>query len=765
MTALAAMAGGTSNAAYGHQQVVSTLRGSSSNKDSNDSGIPDFFPTDMKQEDLAKFHKKKHERHSSSASPLVAITNVNKDDWLHQCATTYQKYINPGSTSIQRSNFYLIDEPSGLCADALSCAFDKCYASPGGDPAYDSLLCLMQNTTGLSSTTYDDAASMCNFPPLALPESITFPKGALDVITATNYAKRNEMQISIKSTGHSYTGSHTKSGSLMLNMRDYAKYATNDDVVVECYPEGSNDGNELGDACILAKARGKNAYIRVGGGQTWSEVYNAVNASNAIGNLSNMYGVGGGAAGSVGAAGGWLSGGGLSVGYERTEGLGVDQILELELALPDGTHVRVFPSEWEDVDGYIYPQTTRVIALCNVNVVADESKWDWQPCDNLAVSPEDIWMAVRGGGGGTYAITLSVKYQLFDHLSFQPISFGFSAWAGASTVDVDVKEAYDRAVAIFQANDISLWNEARRIYTMFLVDFMFASEKISVSNDASVSCGSAAMHYQFTAADAFYCWGEDEMFPIISSAWKQTVQSTELAETNPELAQLLSKYLFFDMMAPTSPFEHVTGYGGWQKQWYQFIYPNNDDIFPVDVVPDVPLPALLPSKQIGTFCSVNIPLGLLQSDEEAERDLVFKILDEVSGQHVTGGNVAVAGDGMTAVSPSERLSGQSSVSLQGAIDKYGDDILADYLNAVYKYVGVDDLQSFPGFYEYNHICSDASTPSNSDWAKSCDPEKEGDCFSIQESVWGEKLYAELQEIKSAIDPDNLFDCYLCAKPN
>ena len=87
----------------------------------------------------------------------------------------------------------------------------------------------------------------------------------------------------------------------MLNMRDYAKYASGNDKVIECGTDSSDAA--LGDACTLATARKKDAYIRVGGGQTWSEVYNAVNASNAVGNLSKSYAIAGGGVGSVGAAG------------------------------------------------------------------------------------------------------------------------------------------------------------------------------------------------------------------------------------------------------------------------------------------------------------------------------------------------------------------------------------------------------------------------------------------------------------------------------
>lgn len=123
------------------------------------------------------------------------------------------------------------------------------------------------------------------------------------VIAAIKYAKKHNLQISIKSTGHSYFAAHTKAGSLMLNMRDYAKYASGNDKIIECGSVDSSDDDVLGDACTLATAREKDAYIRVGGGQTWSEVYNAVNASNAVGNLSKSYGIAGGGSGSVGAAG------------------------------------------------------------------------------------------------------------------------------------------------------------------------------------------------------------------------------------------------------------------------------------------------------------------------------------------------------------------------------------------------------------------------------------------------------------------------------
>lgn len=97
---------------------------------------------------------------------------------------------------------------------------------------------------------------------------------------------------------------------------------------------------------------------------------------------------------------GWLQGGGLGWGQERLWGYGVDQVLELELVLADGRHVKLHPTEWEDVEGYIYPKTTKVDGFCNTNTVTeDESEWNWEPCKEPAPPFEDLWFAIRGGGG------------------------------------------------------------------------------------------------------------------------------------------------------------------------------------------------------------------------------------------------------------------------------------------------------------------------------------------------------------------------------
>lgn len=739
-----------------------TLRGSSTHQSSTPKKLVDPLLETYRREKDTLIHR----YHKDQSS--IDVDVVDNNDWLQQCAETFKEHLpdfNDGHGRVMYSNFRLIAEPAGLCADHLSCAFHKCHGSVGGGTYdYSSMACLL-NQTDLSSASYEDVAETCNFPPSELPKSITFPKTAADAVGAIKYAIENGLQVSIKSTGHSYTGASTKAGSLMMNMRDYTKYASGDGSIVEC---DSSEDEKVGDPCTLARARGKDAYIRVGGGQPWSDVYNAVSSSKEKGDLSKAYGVGGGAAGSVGSAGGWLSGGGLSTGYERSEGLGVDQILELELVLPDGSHVKIFPSAWNIVEGYLYPQTSKVSALCNANVVSDESQWDWQPCNNISVAPEDLWMAMRGGGGGTYAVTLSVTYQLFEQHTLRSYTGGGAALYGiAHSGDEKAKAALAEMTSKFTADKSgAMWDEARQTYTLFLVDLLFAPEKIGISDEISIHCGSPALGYQATSAALFVCVGEESFWPEISSAWNKTVYETVFAEKDQELAKLFSEHFFIDLESyGLGPFD---SWGDYMKSTGQLLYgASYKDIFPLGVVPDAPLPAPVPDKTMGTYCSVNLPLGLLKSDDESERELVFKILDVAGGEHTTGGMVAKASDGMTAVSPSERISGQSSIGFQPVIDHYEDDVLGDFLSAVYKYAGESEEGSdgaFPGFYEYNHICSDAKTPSKADWTKDCSSEDGDECFSIQESVWGETLYAKLQQIKSAVDPDGRFDCYPCVKP-
>ena len=130
--------------------------------------------------------------------------------------------------------------------------------------------------------------------------------------------------------------------------------------------------------------------------------------------------------------------------------------------------------------------------------------------------------------------------------------------------------------------------------------------------------------------------------------------------------------------------------------------------------------------------------------------MLHKILSTVGGEHTTGGNVAQLSDGMDAVPFTPNATEANLVYHFRPQSIFTARVYWQtmYLTAVYKY-SEGEIDGFPGFYEYNHICPDASTPSKADWTKSCDPEKE-ECFTIQETVWGSELYRKLQDIKPNI---------------
>jgi len=287
--------------------------------------------------------------------------------------------------------------PSGLCSVALTCAFKACEK---WTPAANGSLIDMD----LNAVSYDTMSSA--LPELNLPAKMSFPTSVKSLVGIVKFASSQNMSISIKNGGASYSGSSNQKGSIQLNLRSFPKYSSHSIVLCTIL---SGD-----DACRLAQDRKKPAKIRVGGGELFDNYYRAVIDWNTREGIpvhkKRLVAIGGGV-GTIGASGGWLQGGGLSIGLDRIFGLGVDQVLALEMVLPDGTHVKFGPAQW--TTGTIFPQTRTVKGHCNRNVVLEESKWIWEDCK--AVVPwEDLWFAIRGGGGGTWGVVTAVHYQLHD---------------------------------------------------------------------------------------------------------------------------------------------------------------------------------------------------------------------------------------------------------------------------------------------------------------------------------------------------------------
>ena len=345
------------------------------------------------------------------------VQDVEPAAWARECLGAWQvtgslltdDYLeNVGKTNARFSHHDLVGMPSGLCTDSLTCAFTNCYVSPVtlGGGAWPALREFDADGGDLKALALDNNIT------LNLPEKIAFPTSVKDVVEIVEYAKAADMPISIKTSGHSYPGSSTLAGSVNMNLRDFPKYSqvpmlqswvTGElPAVTPCDADVlAANGHNMTEACKLAQARGKPATLRVGGGEVWDDAYRAVDNANywlqAVVNQTVM--VMGGGSGSVSAAGGWMQGGGLSNGAERVYGFGADNVLELEMVLASGQHVKFGPSEWRAAEGFLYPKTTKVQGFCNTNVTAAEDEWLWEDCEE-AVPFEDLWYAVRGGGGG-----------------------------------------------------------------------------------------------------------------------------------------------------------------------------------------------------------------------------------------------------------------------------------------------------------------------------------------------------------------------------
>jgi hypothetical protein len=89
------------------------------------------------------------------------------------------------------------------------------------------------------------------------------PRFASDVVQAVQFSHQYGIGITVKVAGHSYFGSSTARGTMSTTY--YPRYAE-EGSLMEC---GSITDSEsaIGRSCALAKARGKKAVLRVGGGE------------------------------------------------------------------------------------------------------------------------------------------------------------------------------------------------------------------------------------------------------------------------------------------------------------------------------------------------------------------------------------------------------------------------------------------------------------------------------------------------------------------
>ena len=179
-------------------------------------------------------------------------------------------------------------------------------------------------------------------------------------------------------------------------------------------------------------------------------------------------------------------------GQEHVWGLGVDQVLEIEMILADGAHVKFYPVQWEDKEGFTYPRTTKVEGVCNTNTGEEESDWVWETCsDHIAF--EDLWFAVWGCGGGTYGVVLLVKVQLHENIPMYAFAPNASVLAENkkallnANLTVDEQKNFLDAVAKCQMD--------------FFFNVLFNPTQVNVSRDDSNAFGSPGISFPMSAGN------------------------------------------------------------------------------------------------------------------------------------------------------------------------------------------------------------------------------------------------------------------------
>mmetsp|Transcript_37861 Transcript_37861/g.55342 ORF Transcript_37861/g.55342 Transcript_37861/m.55342 type:complete len:483 (+) Transcript_37861:8-1456(+) len=439
------------------------------------------------------------------------------------------------------------------------------------------------------------------------------------------------------------------------------------------------------------------------------KVYRAVIAANE--EEGYKYHLVGGAAGTVSPMGwSWQGGLGGTTGG-RLYGFGVDQVVQLEMVLPNGVHVKFGPTEWEDAsaEGFIVPRTKVVSGVCRSNPDEhDEEKWIWGRCpEDFDIDFNDLYFAVRGGGGGTWGVVTSVFLQLHDYLPFNPYSFNLGA---------------EECSAIAPQ------------FAMFKAQYISAPSLLNVTKEHSLACGSPDV---FTL---LVCIGEED----VMQAWARFLDLNN--STDPAKVACLSENFDGVMESPK----------GWAEL---LILALANDRFP-GKVPDAPTP----SPDGGSlFSRVLVPQSWLDESEENIKTVL---------EHATGSLLYNAFGG-AAASGSDQANSLSQAHRNAAfMASFFNDDFDDFFwgNLFPQMFDISDKTKFPPVFGSNHAGPFAAGPLKEDWTKSCPrewtfEERREKCISIQEAIYGTERLARLEAIKKAVDPQFIFNCTNCIGNN
>jgi len=641
------------------------------------------------------------------------------------------------------NDFPSIPQESAICMESLYHIFKDNNPNPDATTQDEQV----RNDLYLASlnAAYDDLPDEVqgwiqdtSNPRYNVPTKALFPRDADDVVASVKFAKKYGVKISIKNSGHSFTGSSTRKGTLLLNMRKFERYAAKS--ITECDPNLAFE-DFADQPCRLAIARGKLGYIRVGGGENWGETYKALDEYNDKVGEDKFFVIGGEAA--TVSPFGWTmqTGLGAQTGV-RQYGFGADQVLQVEMVLADGNHVLFGPSEWTKVEGKV-PQTTAVKGVCKI-------RNEWTECPEIPFA--DIWRAVRGGGGG-WGVVLSFYLQLHPDLSKENVELDYDC-AGPN---LSLQRIF---FLVKYLHDPTYFEEANAL--IHNPDNKFDPVTVEDSNKCGANAGTLF----------FECNGAGAGLQA-EKTWAQFLRNWNVLYAG-HFGE--DDYFTDDQLESLAAHGYCTSIVKYRSQYQALMTPGVVNRFDPEGpnLPNIGAPEIVAA---GLYENGIIPRKWLVENDIALVKMLLQMLPQMFG--VTSiaadtirniilyyGSFGVAhegtSDGMDAVSAAQRKAGFWANMFPKVLhdafftDMYGTEEDNDGL--------------FPGYISPNHSTVVVRGPLKDDWGAACPSDetvawRNEHCFSLQEAIFGTTLLKELELIKEKVDPDGMFTCAYCIGDN
>ena len=135
---------------------------------------------------------------------------------------------------------------------------------------------------------------------------------------------------------------------------------------------------------------------------------------------------------------------------------------------------------------------------------SDESKWVWEDCPFDDAIFDDLWFAVRGGGGGTWGVVLSMYLQLHDYPGKHYLI------SRPELVKFCNEDLTDKQLG-------SLTQE----YWKFNTQFLYDPKSLGINEHDSFSCGAPG--------GDMHCFGESSYRAFVDG-WKDYLSSDDVAQ-------------------------------------------------------------------------------------------------------------------------------------------------------------------------------------------------------------------------------------------